>query len=88
MELGHRLVDVASGDLDRLVDCVGPASVLLAPGDVEGAELARCDADVGGIEVAVDVEVRGVAVQSFAHQVGKPANPEEIVEWTSVTSGR
>ncbi len=49
--------------------------VLLA---VELAELAREGADVGIVEVAVDVEVRGLAVQAAAHRVCQTQHGPEI----------
>ena len=44
----------------------------------EGAQLAGCHADVGRIDVAVDVEIRDVAVQALAHEVGHVADGEQV----------
>ncbi len=45
----------------------------------EGAELAGRDAHVGGVDVAIDVEVGHVAVQPLAHVVGQPAYGQNII---------
>ena len=44
----------------------------------EGAELAMRDADVGGIDVAIDVEVADVAVALLANVVGEPAEGQQV----------
>src|SRR4029077_1767783 len=44
----------------------------------EGAEFAMGHADVGGINVPVDVEVADVAVALFADVVREPAQGEQI----------
>ena len=44
----------------------------------EGAELARRHADVGGVDVAIDVEVGHVAVHALAHVVGQPAHGQHV----------
>ena len=44
----------------------------------ERAQPATRDADVGGIDVAIDVEVSDVSVQALAHQVGYVAEPENV----------
>ena len=36
-------------------------------------------ADVGGIDVAVDVEIADVAVALFADVIGEPADGEQVV---------
>ena len=46
----------------------------------KSAELAGCHADVGGVDVAIDVEVGEVAVHPLAHMVGQPANGKHIGE--------
>ena len=45
----------------------------------KGAELAVRDADVGGIDVAIDVEIGDVAVLFFADVVREPAYRQKIV---------
>jgi hypothetical protein len=37
-------------------------------------------ADIGGVDVAVDVEVGHVAVQALAHVIGQPADGEKVGE--------
>ena len=54
---------------------VGAGRVFLA---AEGAQTAGGHADVGRIDVAVDVEVGLVAVHAFAHVVGQPADGEDV----------
>ena len=44
----------------------------------EGAELAGRHADVGGVDVAIDVEVGHVAVHPLAHVVGQPAHGQHV----------
>ena len=44
----------------------------------EGAEAAACDADVGGVDVAVDVEIGLIAVYALADEVGEPADAEDV----------
>ncbi len=54
---------------------VGARRVLLA---AKGAETAGGHADVRGIDVAVDVEIRFIAVHPLADVVGHPANGENV----------
>ncbi len=54
---------------------IGAGRVLLA---AEGAEPARRYADVRGIDVAIDVEIRLVAMHALADVVGHPAHGENI----------
>ena len=44
----------------------------------EGAQLAGRHADVGGVDVAIDVEVGHVAVHPLAHVVRQPAHGQHI----------
>ncbi len=44
----------------------------------EGAQLAGRDAHVGGVDVAIDVEVGHVAMHPLAHMVGQPTHCEHI----------
>src|SRR5947208_29812 len=44
----------------------------------ESAEPAGRDANVGGINVAVDVEVSDVTVQTLAHLVGQPSDGQHV----------
>src|SRR6185436_14675159 len=56
----------------------------------ESAQAATGHAYIGGIDVAVHVEVGGVAVEPLANQVGQPAGGQNIggaVECYSVVKG-
>ena len=56
----------------------------------EGAEFAMRDADVRGIDVAIDVVIGDVAVALFADVIGEPADREKIgsfVESDAVVKG-
>ncbi len=44
----------------------------------ERTQFAARHADIGGIDVAVDVEEGGVAVEAFADLVGQPADAQQI----------
>src|SRR6266481_10074644 len=44
----------------------------------KGAEAARGHADIRGIEVAVEIEVRHIAVHALAHMVRQPAHGENV----------
>ena len=44
----------------------------------EGTQTASRYADVGGINVAVDVEVRPVRVHAFPHMIGQPTDSEDV----------
>jgi len=50
----------------------------IAFGAAEGAEAAVGYTDVGGVDVAIDVEVGDVAVQAFADMIGEPAHGQHI----------
>src|SRR3984957_598619 len=54
---------------------VGAGRVFLA---TESAEPARRYTNVGGVNVAVNVEISLVAVEAFAHVVGHPAYGENV----------
>ena len=54
---------------------VSPGRIFLAS---EGTETARGHADVGRIDVAVDIEVGLIPVHAFANVVGKPADGEDV----------
>ncbi len=67
-----------SASSDRLLDRVGPAPLAVAPRHVKGAQRTGGDADVARVEVAVDVVEAAVAVEPLAHEIGEPADPEEV----------
>ena len=54
---------------------VGAGRIFLA---AEGAQTAGGHADVGGIDVAVDVKVRLVPVHALANVVGHPSHREDV----------
>src|SRR5438552_16113251 len=50
----------------------------------EGAQTASGNTNIGGIDMAVDVEICPVAVHSLAHGIGHPSDREGIpaaVKW-------
>ena len=77
VELRHRLVIAGGGSGPRFVERHGVCAgiVLLAS---EGAQTACRYTHICRIDVAVDVEVRDVAMHRFAHPVGQPADGENI----------
>jgi len=78
VKFGSTLGDTSRGAGKNFIERkrVGPGRVGRA---AESAEFAMRDADVGGIDVAIDVEIADVAVALFADVIGKPADGEEIV---------
>src|SRR5712691_1093913 len=54
---------------------VGAGRILFAS---EGTQTASRYADVGGINVAVDVEVRLIPVHAFTHMIGQPTDSEDV----------
>ena len=78
VEFRDRFRPVLSRDAERLFQRhrVSPRRVRLA---AEGAELATRHADVGGIDVPVDVEVRAHPVHFHAHVMGQVAEGEQIM---------
>ena len=54
---------------------VGAGRVFLAP---EGAEAAGGDADIRGIDMAIDVEIGFVAMHALTNGIGQPADGEDI----------
>ena len=77
MEFGDRLGVAGGCGLESFFQRhgVGAGRVFLA---AEGAEPAGGDADVGRIDVAVDVEVGLVAVHALAHVIGEPSDGEDV----------
>ena len=77
MKLGNRLRVAGSRGFPGLVEghrVAGGVALFAA----KGAELAGGDADVGGVDVAIDVEVGEVAVHPLADVVGQPADCQNI----------
>jgi len=77
VEFGDGLAVSGGGGFERLVERhgVGAGSVFLA---AESAEAAGRDADIGGIDVAIDVEIRLAAMHALADVVGHPAHGEDV----------
>src|SRR5271168_1657928 len=77
MEFGDRLGISGRGGFEGFLERHGVSarSVLLA---AKGAQTASRDADIGRINMPVDVEIRFVAVHALAHMVGHPAHGENI----------
>ena len=77
VKLGHRLGVARARSLPRLFERhrVRSGLALLA---AEGAQPAGGDADIGRIDVAIDVEVGHIAVQPLAHQVRQPAHRQNV----------
>ena len=79
VEFGGAFAHALFGALVNLFERegVGARRVRIAP---KGAELAMRDADVGGIDVAVDVEISRRCRGAFRELIGQPANCEQIGE--------
>ena len=77
VKFGDRFAPALAGAMPDLVERhrvrLGIAHLL-----AERAQPATGDANVGRIDVAVDVEVRGVAVQPLAHDVGQVAERQDV----------
>ena len=54
---------------------IGTRCVFLS---TERAQAARRDADIGGINVAIDVEVSLIAVHALANVIGQPADGQNV----------
>ena len=77
VELGDCFGVAGSGGLERLFEGhgVGAGSVLLA---AESAQAAGSDANVGRINVPVDVEIGFVAMQALADVVREPTDSKYV----------
>ncbi len=77
VKLGDRLIVSRGRRFERLLKrhCVGPRRIFLA---AEGAEAARRDAHIRGINMAINVEVGLVAMHALADVVSHPAHSEYI----------
>ncbi len=65
------------GRLERLFEGhrVGAGRVFLAS---KSTQAARCYADVGWIDMAIDVEVSLVAVHALTHRIRQPTNRKDV----------
>ena len=89
VELGDRFGVAGGGGRPGLFERHGVGAGL-AFFAAERAQAAGRDADVGGVDVAIDVEVGDVAVESLADEVGEPADGEDVaglVEGDAVIEG-
>ena len=77
VELGDGFRVAGGRGLPRLIEGHGVARGI-ALFAAEGAELAGRDAHVGGVDVAIDVEVGHVAVHPLAHMVGQPTHGQHV----------
>ena len=77
VELGHRLGVAGGCRLPGLFQRHGVAGrvALLA---AKGAQPAVGHANIGGIDVAIDVEVGHIAVHPLAHMIGQPAHRQHV----------
>src|SRR5690349_21443440 len=77
VKFGDGLRVARSGGLECLFQRhgVGAGSVLLA---AEGTEAAGGNANVGWVDVPVDVEVSHIPVHSLAHMIGQPAQSKDV----------
>src|SRR6185295_17991216 len=69
----HTLFGALPDFLERVG--VGAGGIRVAS---KSAELAMGNADVSGINVAIDIEVADVAVAPFANVIGEPAESEQV----------
>ena len=70
--------EVANRLFENLLERIGPCAGLAHVAAVKRAELAGVDADVGVIDVAVDVVIRVAPVQPLAHRVSHLPQRENV----------
>lgn len=77
VKLGHSFAVSGCCSLKGLFEGHGirTGRVLLAP---EGAQTTGRNADVGGIDVAIDIEVSAIAVHPFTAVICEPAESQDI----------
>src|SRR5579864_550339 len=77
VKLSNRFAVAGSSGFKRLFErhCVGAGAVFPA---AKCAQTACGDADIGGIYVAIDVEISLIAMHALAHVVGQPADSEDV----------
>ena len=78
MKLGDRFAVAGRGRLPCFFESHGVTGgvALFAS---KGAELAGRDANVGRIDVAIDIEVGHVAMHPLTHIIGQPANRQHVL---------
>ncbi len=77
VELRDRFGITGGRCLPRLFESHGVA-VGVAFLAAKGTQLACRNADVGGVDVAIDIEIRHIAMHAFAHVVGQPADSQYV----------
>ena len=77
VELGDRFAVAVAGAFPDLFERHGVRLGILGALS-ESAQAATGDADIGRIDVAVDVEIGDVAVQALAHAIRHPADAQQI----------
>src|ERR1017187_2486243 len=77
VELGDRLAPALARALPHLFERHG-VGLGIAHALAESAQAATGHADVGGVDVAVHIEIRNVAVEPLAHQVGQVAECQDV----------
>ena len=77
VELGHRFAIAGSRCRPSLFERhrIGSRRILFPP---EGTEAAGCHADIGRVDMPIDVEVGDVAVESLPHVVGQPTYGQNV----------
>src|SRR5262249_48176274 len=77
VELRHRFAVARGRGVKRLFERhgIGARGALVAP---KSTQSTGRHADVGGINMAIHVEIRLVAMHALANMVGQPAQGEEI----------
>jgi hypothetical protein len=77
VKLGNGFAVAGSSSLEGLFERHGVCAwrILLA---AESAQAAGGDADVCGIDVAIYVEIRLIAVQALADVIGQPSDCEDV----------
>src|SRR5258708_2457588 len=77
MKLGDSFAVSGSRSLKSLIERhgVGAGRILLAS---ESAQTASCDTNVGGIDVAIDIEISLIPVHTLAHMVRHPPHGKNV----------
>src|SRR3989442_11060521 len=77
VKLGNRFGVSGSGGLESFLEShgVGSRRVFFS---AEGAQTASGNTNIGGIDMAVDVEVCPIAMHSLAHRISQPSHCEDV----------
>ena len=90
VKFGDRFAPALAGAMPHLFERHG-VGFGIAHALAERAQAATGHADIGGVDVPVDVEVGQVAVHPLAHQVGQVADGQNIgraIEGDGVVEGK